>query len=438
MSPLRPSTTLHFRSGFHSFKRTIVKQQHLITLISTAVLSLLGTALLWSIWATGHLRTSDNALLDFIQKHIPPEPVEDPPLVYIKVGDISDQPWPWQSLDYAILAHSILRYFPQAMTMETPFFRTADGPTVYDSQFRNQLRRLNQSLVTIPLTSAGRHLGTATPLRSFATVPEKPKLPVYDFGLWPIEEVAEVSRLSPQTFPTDSDGRIRRIPLIINYQGKAVASQVLNTYAIYREADLASSGAVMGESVILKNKKGEVIESIPINNQGEITLRHYPKLPLRKEIEFYSVILASEQAQQGTTPPFDLGIFRNSLVMLGREHPDIMEAAVTPHGLTSTSKLQLQALTNLLNQTYIKSLHPTLMALLIYLALATGLLIARLKNLFLSLVGFAACILYVAAMAAMIFYFKGYWMDPGILLVAPALGWLAGRCLTPYLNTRLA
>ncbi|MEM6771957.1 MAG: CHASE2 domain-containing protein, partial [Bacteroidota bacterium] len=287
-------------------------------------------------------------------------------------------------------------------------------------------------------TSSGRHLGTATSLRPLATVPENPELPVYAYGLWPISEVTEVSRLSPQAYPTDPDGRIRRLPLIINYQGKPVASQVLSTYATYRGADLASSGAVMGESIILKDSKGEVIESIPINHQGEIILRHYLELPLRKEVEFYSVILASEQAQQGAPPPFDLGIFRNSLVMLGKEHPNIMESVATPHGLTSTSKLQLQALANLLNQTYIKSLHPTLMAALIYLSLAAGILISQLKNMLISLTGYVAFILYLFAMIAMLFYSKGYWMEPVIILIAPTLGWLAGRCWMPYLQARFA
>ncbi|MEM1157671.1 MAG: CHASE2 domain-containing protein [Verrucomicrobiota bacterium] len=405
-------------------------------LLTTALVSLLGTALLWSIWMTGSFHRMDHALLDLTQNYLPPEPVEDSPLVYIKIGDISDQPWPWQSLDYAILTHSILRYFPQAMTMDAPFYRTGDGPTVYDSQLRSQLKRLNQSFVTVPLTSSGRHLGTATALRPLATVPEHPELPVYAYGLWPIHEVSEVSQASPQTFPTDPDGRIRRLPLIINYQGKPVASQVLHTYAAYRGADLTSSGAVIGNSIILKDKQGDVIEHIPINTQGEITLRYYPELPLRKEVEFYSVILASEEAQQGATPPFDLGIFRNSLVMLGKEHPDITETVMTPFGLTSTAKLQLQAMANLLNRTYVKSLHPTWMAVAIYLALAAGILLAQWRKTLISLSGYIACIFYITAMIAMFFYSRSYWADPTAILLATTLGWIAGRSFTPYLNEK--
>ncbi|MEM6886359.1 MAG: CHASE2 domain-containing protein [Verrucomicrobiota bacterium] len=415
-----------------------MKPQHLITLTSTAVFSLLGTALLWGIWMTGQLRTADNALLDLTQQYLPPDPVDDSPLVYIKIGDISDQPWPWQSLDYAILTHSILRYFPQTLAMETPFYRTDDGPTVYDSQFRNQLRRLNRSLVSVPLTSTGHHLGTAMPLRPFATVPENPAMPGYSHGLWPISEVGDASGLHPQTYPADHDGRIRRIPLLINYQGKPVASQVLTTYATYLGADLASSGAVLGDAIILKDKAAEIIETIPINEKGEITLRFYPELPLRKEVEFYSVILASEQAQQGESPPFDLGVFRNSLVMLGKEHPNIMEPVVTPQGLSSPSRLQLQALANLLNGTYIKDIPFTLMALAIYLTLAASILISRVTHPLLSLAGTLGFLFYVAAMVAMLFYFKGYWIQPTALLIAPALGWIAGRSWIPLIQSKFS
>lgn len=413
-----------------------MKHEHLITLLTTAVLSLFGTVLIWGFWVSGSFRIPDRNLIDITLKFLPPEPVEESPLVYIKIGDISDQPWPWQSLDYAILTHSILRYFPKVFTMDAPFYSTADGATVYDSQFSNQLKRLNRSFISIPLTSSGRHLGQATSLRPFATIPEQPNIPVYGYGLWPIEEVAHVSKLSPQTFPSDTDGRIRRVPLIINYHGKTVASQILATYAAYLGADLPSSGAVMGRSIILKNKAGEVITSIPINHKGEITLRYYPKLPLRKEIEFYSVILASEQQQQGSPPPFDLGIFRNSLVMLGKEHPNIMEPAVTPLGMISPARLQLQALANLLNGTFVKSIPSPLMAVLIYLCAAAGILTARLTNPILSLSSFIAFAVYIAAMVAMVFYFKSYWVEPTALLVAPALGWLAGRFWSPYLSNK--
>ncbi len=376
--------------------------------------------------------------MDFTQQVLPPEPVEETPLVYVKIGDISDQPWPWQSLDYAILTHSIVRYFPKALMMETPIYRTQDSATVYDSQLRNQLKRLNQSHVTIPLTSSGRHIGTAISLRPFAVVPEQPEIPVYGYGMWPIEEVAQVSKLSPQAFPADPDGRIRRIPLLINYQGKPVASQILSVYATYRGADLPSSGAVMGRSIILKDKQGAVIESIPINQHGEMTLRFYPKLPLRKEVEFYSVILASEQQQNNVTPPFDMGIFRNSLVMLGKEHPNIMEPIATPQGLMSPARVQLQALSNLLNHSYVKTIPAYLMLILIYLSTAAGILTARLSSPFLSLAGFTAFGIYLIAMIAMVFYLKGYWLEPSALLLAPCLGWLAGRCWAPYLSSRFS
>lgn len=403
------------------------------------VVALCGSLSAW-LWHCGVFNKSDTAILDATQAQFPeraPTDLDAWPVVYVKIGDISDEPWPWQSLDYAILTHSILRYFPRMVVFETPFYNTSDGPSVYDVQLNRQLSRLNHSIVGVPLTSTGRHTGTARNLRRLATHPENPELPAYGYGLWPIDPVAAAARPFAVALPTDTDGVLRRLPLLVNYQGVPTATSVLAAYAAWVGADLADSGVIMGRHILLKDSKGNQVATIPINHRGEILLRSYTETPVRREVEFFSVILAAEN-KQAAASPFDLGVFRNSIVLVGREHPNTTEAVRLPDGLQSPARVQLLGLANLIAGTHLCRPGTALMVALIMVAAVLGWGSTRLGGFLNSVLLFSLSIGLIFGATVLALTRHSMWLDPTALFAACAAAWWFSLTLTPFLlNNRI-
>lgn len=399
-----------------------------------SLLLLLLATMLWLLWQTGTFYPIDKRLSDLAQKHLNAPPVETSPLVYVKIGDIADQPWPWQSLDYAILVHSILRYFPKTVAMETLFYNaTGTEQSVYDVQLQRQLKRLNQIVVAVPVLSKGNHLGVARSLRPFASIPREPSTLPHGFGLWPIDPVAETGTVAPTVFTPDADGKVRRVALLTNYQGTWTATFPLVVYARHLGADLASSGAVLGEKILLKDSQGQLLDSIPINQQGEILLRFHKELPLKKEVEFYSVILAAENKSPDKIPALDLGVFRKSLVLLGREHPGTIEQVDTPIGKMSPARLQLQTLHSLISGDTPKSPGRVVMGILIGGMILAGATLSITPGQAASYLSGAALILTSGGLVAVAFAVWSIWTPPSAVLLAAPLGWLAGRSLIPLI-----
>lgn len=250
-----------------------------------------------------------------------------------------------------------------------------------------------------------------------------------------MEAVRTASTEAPIRFEPDSDGVYRRIPLVTFFQGGPVATFPLVTYAAHVGADLPSSGAVLGEAIILKDADGEEIQRIPINENGEMQIRFRTEPHLKKELEFYSVILAAEQKSMpdGTLP--DLGVFRNSLVLLGREHPQTVETLNTPIGSMTPARYLMQTLSSLLNQDYLYRVPAPLMAVLLVVLCFVGLFLSRIQHRTLSGACLIAFIAYTAAMMFLVFYMAGIWADPLFLLIAPVSGWLSGRTLLPLVDS---
>ncbi|MEM6823226.1 MAG: CHASE2 domain-containing protein, partial [Verrucomicrobiota bacterium] len=206
------------------------------------------------------------------------------------------------------------------------------------------------------------------------------------------------------------------------------------TLASYLDADLSDSGVILGEHILLKDSEGALIRRIPIDSEGNLLIRFQKDPPLKKEVEFYSVILASEQRRNQFTSFFDLGLFRNSLVFVGREHPNTMEAIHTPLGLKSPARIQIQALSNLLNETYLIQVKPPIMAILIICLGACGMALGRLDSFLFSLGSISVFAIYVVSMICLTFYLSNWWAEPSALIATPLLTWLASRTLLPYFD----
>ncbi|NJL19386.1 MAG: CHASE2 domain-containing protein [Bdellovibrionaceae bacterium] len=183
----------------------------LLLLLSAAALG--AGCLLWS-FRHGPLRATDDQLLSRALRLLPPPAYEDSPLVYVKIQDVRDLPWPWPPLDYAILTHSILAFFPKTVAWEVLPPAPATGEElVYHKQWLRQLERLNQVIVPLVLHDDEGRGTVPDPARTLAVVGDVSRLPAWT-RIQNEPSPAETAAGGAVNLTALQDGPLLRVPLL--------------------------------------------------------------------------------------------------------------------------------------------------------------------------------------------------------------------------------
>ncbi len=351
---------------------------------------------------------------------------EAPGVVYVTIRDISDQPWPWPALDYAILTNSLIPLFPQLVAFEhLPPVRD-DGPhPVYTRQFQSQLDRLNQVVTPVRLFSGGPQ-DDPLPWRAFsiATVGNVQALPSYTAGLWPDKLYGQYPA-GVIAYPPDGDNLIRRVPLVYRFRDRYLPSLALEAYCRYRQADWHYSGVVLGRHILLRDKFGDELERIPIDAEGCLALLPSREADPVQDLEFYSVILASEQRRHGSARSLDLGVFRNGIVVIGRDANETYQPLSTILGTLSSGELTARVIEQLTERRWLRPLGMYELSVLTLLLLSLSGFLAlihrwQLGNISLPLGGILLIgLVWLAGR-------DGVWASPICLISAWTSGWLIG------------
>jgi hypothetical protein len=349
-----------------------------------------------------------------------------PEVVYVTIRDISDQPWPWPALDYAILTHTMIPLFPQVVVFEhLPPIREYGSHRVYARQFQTQLDRLNQLITPIRLYSSGpQDEPLPRGVFSVATVGNVQALPPYSVGRWP-DRLYHRYPAGVITYRPDRDNLVRRVPLVYRFRDRFLPALALEAYCHHRKADWHYSGVVLGRHVLLRDDEGRELERIPIDSEGCLVLLPAVEEEPVKDMEFYSVILASEQRRHGTTLSLDLSPFRNGLVVVGRDANETYQPLSTIMGTLSAGELTARVLEQLVDRRWLRPLGLYELSVLTLLLVSFSGFLAlihkwQLGNVALPLGGVVLLLLTWFAGR------EGLWLTPLCLLPAWAGGWAIG------------
>ncbi len=334
--------------------------------IAFVVLAALGWIAGWAVWTSEiHQDWEDRMYFQLMELH-PARPAPDTGLVHIKIEDMTDQPWPWPHLDYAILLHALAPYHPEVLALDLPLEHPDILYPVYERQLARQMRAFRDvvlsarpSVVVLP-TPAPPGL-EPIPTRGFTG-----NLVTMGSARWPLETYWSNTRISPIAVTGSSEGRV---PLVFQWGDGVVPSFALAIYGKSIGAYWPHCELSPGDSLILRDYQKAVLARIPVDNRGRMRLLPVKQVPPPREVEFYTAILSAEQMHHDTPPLFDLNLLRRQVVLVTREHPDVAGPATLPEGPTTPGSITARTLQQLLLRSHEKVL-PAPICLILILASA--------------------------------------------------------------------
>lgn len=392
--------------------------------------SLLGTMILTTMWvwlvADGPLSRWDRDLRARVPVAATPAVEgQSNQVIYLTIRDITDQAWPWPALDYAILSHSLIPLFPKVVVWDhLPPERPYQPHPTYMRQLQTQLDRLNELVVPISLYSSGpQQEPLPRGLFSVAMVGNLQAVPAYAVGRWPDDAYRDYPT-GVLTFRKDSDRVVRRVPLVFQFRDRFLPSLALEAYCRHLGADWHYSGVVLGKHVLLRDADGTELARVPIDASGSLLLR--PLAEPYETMEVYSLILASEQRRTGSTVSQDLGLFRNSLVVVGRNADGIHQGLATVLGTRSSGELTAHTLSQLVTRQWLSSMGAHELTLLTFLTTGVGGFLAVLRRWHLGNIALPAGILLLTAGLAWTASSFQIWISPLCLVPGWIGGWIIG------------
>ena len=362
-----------------------------------------GLSLLWSIFTllaqfSGALDAFEQPLLDWRQSlnSYPAHPSDQ--LSLIAIDNIpKDRPWPWSRLDYTLALRSLIDYAPQSVVFE---MNLADRDTEYssfDDTFSHIVQRANAVVFASTAMSRNAVAPAPTNLASIPIHGDVRMIPQFGSATWPFETFAGTSPTGANNLEAEAGLQVRRLPLIFIVGDKVIPSLVLQATAQFLGADLTKSEVQVGRAIFLRKKDGKLLRTIPIDNQGRMSIRFHPGPITSWQASFDNVLVYDDQILHGIPPGGDLRQLSHRQVWIGRTDAGQRERFTTAIGPLSRVEIQLQAERTILDQDYVRPLPPMILAALyILIGIAGAAAVIRLGPFH------AAAILIIAA----VFWFE--------------------------------
>ena len=266
----------------------------------------------------------------------------------------ADRPWPWPRLDYVILLRSLLPYAPKSVVFETLLHDRDTRYSAFDSTFGGLVNRLDHLVFA---AAALMPDSKTPPPGNLTVVPTRGSLgnmPRFGSALWPLETFASSASVGISNLMPETNGQVRRLPLLFLYQNRVIPSLTLQAVAHNLNADWKKSEAILGDAIFLRGENGQLLRTIPIDEQGRLRLRFRPGASTFWTASFGNVPLYDQQRERGETPELNLAELRGRQVWVGRtDRKDLPSIGQTlPH--LSPIELQMLGTCNILNSDFIR------------------------------------------------------------------------------------
>ena len=330
-----------------------------------------GLALLWCVLTllaqfSGALNAFEEPLLDWRQalQPYPLPPSNQLALVAIDVIP-PDRPWPWSRLDYSLVLRSLIDYAPQSVIFDMNLNDRDTDYTSFDDTFSHIVERANTVIFSATvMTAKDAH---ATPPAHLGEVPvhgDARQVPRFSSAIWPLETFAGDSPVGVTNVQAEAGLRLRRLPMVFMLDQHMVPSMVLQATAQLLSADLPSSDIQIGRAIFLRNKAGKLLRTIPIDDEGRLTIRFHAGDLTSWQASFDNIMVYDDQLQHGIAPSRDLRGLARRQVWIGRTDAGDRERFNTPLGRMDRVEAEIQAERTILDQDYVRPLPPMILAAL--------------------------------------------------------------------------
>lgn len=406
------------------------------------LLMFLSLALVMLMDRAGVFRTYENKTLDsrFSWRHRVRGPVPCPD---IRIIGIDDQtllslggrwpiPWRW----HALLLEALSDKLP-AVAAYNVLFPSAEGQ---ENDGERQLAEATQRLgdVVYPYYFEFAEAGVARGVPpADGNILQKNALPNVDGDVdslprtagitMPVAPLAAHSALGFANAEGDeSDGVVRRMPLVLGFEGKVYPSFCLMAVLRYHNIALDKVHVALGRGIEFDVPDGPRV-SIPIDADGKMAVNFTADYDEFGHSVFSQVAQSFARRQQGLSAPVDLSDFEGKLVLVGLTATGVIEAYTKPTPLDPDSPF-LTAQANAVNTILSRSFPQTpgfwvAAGLLLLLGAAVGAVTSSMK---------AATSLVFSAICLGIFIVVSYWLFFVRTLILPLV---PGTCMAIFTYT---
>jgi len=330
--------------------------------VTSSLISLVATIILWTICQFGFLNTLELKSLDLFQRYN--TPIEDPRVVMVEVDQrslaaLSEKGvrWPWPRQVYAPLIEVCAKGGARGIIFDIIFSEPSSYGKEDDLEFARAIKRAQNVFLPISMSSNPGYNRDISPIKRFGIKDNAPGILFREAQSYvpPIGELmGEAKGLGDVTVSPDSDGVYRRIPLYIRYQGYLFPSLALSP--------LRERFALKGKSILFDAKP------LPLNERGELLLYYYGQ-----EFRFptFTVLDIVSAYQNPEGPHFDrvASRMRDKFVIFALTAPGLLD--LKPTAVTSRSPgayINGTLLVNLLRDHHIRAAKELWKFLLIFLA----------------------------------------------------------------------
>ena len=337
-------------------------------------------------YLAGWLGSLEYQGLDLLFKARGSRPV-NPNIIVVEIDDraINDfGRWPWPRGYHAEFLDIIGKYKPKAVVFDILFTEPEAEHPEEDKQ----------------LALKAKKLGNVFFASYFDLYPDKGKTLKARRETLPLEELARSAKGSGfVNITVEPDGKVRRLPLFIEYEGKAQPSLDLAAASYYLGADPAKAVA-------------------RTDDRGFMWVNYAAAFDRFKRVSFSDIPLSANQLDKGEKPNIDLNIFKDKIVIVG-----LTATGTEDYWTTSVSELypgvgiRASSINTILQKDFINrfSGRPVFL-LLLFIGAAFGLTIPK-RTPFGSLVFFLAAVFSITIAAVIAFRFFNIWVDFATILL---------------------
>jgi adenylate cyclase len=300
-----------------------------------------------------------------------PSPDRNKQLALVAIDYISaERPWPWPRLDYVILLRSLLPFAPKSVVFEPLLHDRDTRYGAFDSTFGNLVNRLDHVVFAAAVLIPDSPNSTPANLVSIPTRGSLGNMPRFNSSLWPLDTFAGNASVGISNLMPETNGQVRRLPLLFLYKNQALPSLSLQAVIQYLDADPKKSEVLLGHEIHLRSRDGTLLRSIPIDEQGRLQLRFRENASAFWTVSFPNVPVFALQRERGESPETDLTELRGRQIWVGRtDHKDLPPIG---NALPNLSPVELQMLgtSNILNNDFIRN-TPAWALVFLYLLFAS-------------------------------------------------------------------
>lgn len=333
----------------------------------------------------------------------------------------ADRPWPWPRLEYALCLRGLLAQLPQSVVFEVLLSEKGAKMSAFDQTFASLVRRMDRVCFAADAL-LGEHQGEPLPPGSARLKGSSAldSLTEYRSVIWPGAIFVGDCPVGLANLEAGAE-EIRALPLVFRVKDALIPSLALQAAAVYLGADWSQATVRLGHAVILRDRHGKRIRTIPIHSDGRIALRyrHSPKTIPR--IDYDSYLVYANQATHGQLSDDELPPLRGRQVWIGVTDGEIVPKMTTPAGTMTPVELQMQVARQIVDGEFIRPLPWFLTAVLAFALCLWG------ARLFVRLPALAAIailgVLFAGTLAVSVatFFFVGLAL-PLVTLFLSALG----------------